>query len=215
MVSPIRFLFNRPYAMLCLPALAAAVMADPDSVRALGPYLGSKDVPIPDGSQMRVEGPEHFARTYAVIKPGMTGVGSHGYTAHTIAKHERINIPPVWLARPTLWLQVILANVLKDMKREQLVRDVWYAGERFARDMRADVSVVRARWGEDDLKNYFSKVQVVPQIGQGFWQTMDYGPIRKDLGGKRGHVNVDAVQATLERHLHPNLVRQYMGYRPR
>jgi hypothetical protein len=217
-VSPIHFLFNDPYyAIQVLPAFAAEAMADPDAVKSLGPLLGPKDVPVEDGSRLRTEGPEHFARTWGIIRLGMMRAGRPGYTDHTIAEHVRNNIPPAWLARPTLWLQVIMANVLKDMKHEQLVRDVWYAGEQFARDMGADVSVVKTPWkrAAKRTNKYFKKVRVVPEIGKGFWDTMDYGPIRHDIGGTPGRVNVEAVQASLERHLHPNLAAQYMSHAPR
>jgi hypothetical protein len=105
-----------------------------------------------------------------------------------------------------------------DMGRnERLVAAIRAAGQRFGRDIEADLTVVGLplRAAKENLATYFARVEILPQQAQAFWAAMDHGPVRADLGGVRGRVDVAAIQATLVRHLPAQLVRQYMAHQPR
>jgi hypothetical protein len=218
-VRTVAQLFEPPFAVRWLPAFAAAAIGDPVAGAALGPYIGPANVPIGGGTRPRTPGEEHFARTWVVIKPGFTGTGRNAtYAEHTRADHRRTRIPAELIALPIQWIQLMTAIVVHDMGRnERLVAAIRAAGQRFGRDIEADLTVVGLplRAAKENLATYFARVEILPQQAQAFWAAMDHGPVRADLGGVRGRVDVAAIQATLVRHLPAQLVRQYMAHRPR
>jgi hypothetical protein len=217
-VRTVAQLFGPPHAALWLPAFAAAAIGDPVAGAALGPYLGPATERVAGGSRARVPGEEHFARTWVVIKPGFTGIGqSQTYAEHTRADHRRTGIPAGLIALPIQWIQVMTAIVVHDLGRnERLVAAIRTAALRFGNDIQADPAVVglALRPAKEALTKYFASVDIVPEQGQAFWRAMDLGPVRRDLGGTAGRVNVVRVRATLRRHLPERFVRQYMAYAP-
>lgn len=211
-------LFAVPYAVEWLPAFAAAAIGDPVAGAALGPFLGPPTERVAGTSRPRVPGHEHFARTWAVIKPGFIGVGQNEqHVQHTRDDHRRTGVLARLIALPIQWIEVMTAVVVHDHGRnEQLVAAIRTAALRFGSSIEADPAVVGLplRQAKVNLATYFAGVDIVPEQAQAFWGAMDHGRVRVDLGGTPGRVNVPAIQATLTRHLPVRLVRQYMAHRP-
>lgn len=216
-VRSVAALFTTPRAILWLPAFAAAAIASPDAGPFLAPYLGPPNQKVQGGTRARVPGGEHFARTWAVIKPGFCGTERSGYAAHTISDHTRTRVPAHLISDPVQWIQVMLANVARDADSISLIPDIWRAGQKFAADIHGDSKIVRQPYKTalPRMVKYFTGVTIIPDQGRAFWDALDAGLVRRDLGGKPGKVNTQAVAAALQRHLPLPLGRQFMAYRPR
>lgn len=212
-------LFTAPYAVEWLPAFAAAAIGDPVAGEALGPFLGPPTERVAGTSRSRVPGHEHFARTWAVIKPGFVGTGQNERNVeHTRADHRRTRIPGHLVALPIQWIEVLTATVVHGHGRnEQLVAAIRAAALRFGASIEADPTVVGLplRQAKANLARYFANVDIVTEQALAFWGAMDHGLVRRDLGGTPGRVNVPAVQTTLTRHMPARLVSQYMRHAPR
>jgi len=212
----IAMLFGVPHAILWLPAFTAAAIGDPVAGEALAPFIGPATEKVGGSQRARVPGEEHFARTWAVIKPGFLGTGTQNYAAHTRTDHLRTRIPGSHIALPVQWIEVMLANVLYDYGRSLLVPHMRAAAHRFGLDISADPAVVDLPLDRATpaLAKYFARVDVPEEPGRAFWRAMDHGRVRTDLGGTRGRVDVAAIERALRRHLPPRFVGQYMQYRP-
>lgn len=208
-------LFGQPHAIRFLPSFAGAAIADPVAARALERFIGPPNEKVPRMRRNKVPGAEHFARTWSVIKPGMLGQGRAGYAKHTRADHERTRIPAAQIALPIQWLMVMLAEAVNDLQQPNLHRLIRPAGERFARDIAADLDVVRTPLGiaKRRLWTYFQDVRIAPEQGMAFWAAMDHPVVRRDLGGKPGQSRA-GIMASVGALLHPNLVLQYRAFKP-
>ena len=212
----IAMLFEAPHAIRWLPAFAAAAIGDPVAGEALAPFIGPATEKVGGSQRARVPGEEHFARTWAVIKPGFQGRGAQNYAAHTRSDHLRTRIPGDLIALPVQWIEVMLANVLNDYGRNALILHMRTAAHRFGLDISADPAVVDLPLDRATpaLARYFARVNVPEEPGRAFWRAMDFGPVRTDLGGARGRVDVAAIEWALKRHLPRRFADQYMQYRP-
>ena len=209
-------LFEPPRAKRWLPAFAAAAIGDPEAARALAPFIGPANQRIEGGRRARVPGEEHFARTWAVIKPGFMGTGSPVYAQHTRADHQRTQIPGRLISLPIQWIMVMLANTADDYGRPDLHMAIRTSGMRFAQDIAGDLSVIHMplQTARSNMMKYFARVRIVPEQGHGFWRAMGHGPVRHDLWGSRGQVDAGTVQRALHRHLPEAFALQYMQFRP-
>lgn len=210
--NPLAVLFRQPSLGRWLPAFAAAAIADPIAARALGPYLGPPTEHIEGGKRPRVPGAEHFARTWAVIRPGFLGQGSATYAEYTNAEHRRTHITPHQLALPIMWLQVVAGTIALESGFPTQVKALWAAGRQFGRDIHADPTIVALRLNiaKANMAAYFNGVTILPEQGWAFWGAMRHPVVMRDLGDMRAlH-----IQQTLARHLPRQLVAQFVRYKP-